>query len=199
MRIWAILLACACGSSPTQEIAPTSQKAATTIPAITHWEMVGRVTPKTTHHPTAPPFEGGKKLVKRCQDRLPCAAERWKSQSGEFMDILRMTDQIHFPDGRKPWPARWMSINGTLRRCVGGPLSIPPTDDPDSVRTLETSPDQNRWLLHLSGKNSCGLKGTLSLDANKDAIDLSALTCEGKRWKEGGRECVRKKLAAIPK
>jgi hypothetical protein len=199
MPLWAILLMFACeqSSTPTPSTTPTASHAGQT--ATTHWEMVGRVTPNISNTPDAPPFEGGKDLVARCHDRRPCAAERWKSENGEVMNVLRLADKIHFPDGRKPWPARWMSISGSLRRCVGGPLSIPPTDDPDSVRTLEMGPEQSRWILHFSGKNSCGLKGTLALNANKDEIDLSALTCEGKLWKEGGRQCVRKKLAAMPK
>ncbi|MAY81235.1 MAG: hypothetical protein CL930_10680 [Deltaproteobacteria bacterium] len=198
MLAWVTLLMFACSqNTPTtpSAVAPSTNSQA----AATHWEMIGRVTPTVSQHPDAPPFEGGKELVARCHDRLPCAAERWRSENGEVMDILRLADKIHFPDGRKPWPARWMSINGSLRQCIGGPLSIPPTDDPQGIRTLETTADQGRWILHLSGENSCGLKGTMSLDTNKDKIDLSALTCEGKRWKEGGRECVRKKLAAIPK
>lgn len=199
MPAWAILLMFACGQGPSSTPAMPSQPSSTAQTSTTHWQMVGRVTPNPSTLPDAPPFEGGKELVSRCHDRRPCAAERWQSETGETMNLLRLADKIHFPDGRKPWPARWMSINGILRQCVGGPLSTPPTDDPESIRTLETSPDQSRWILHFSGKNSCGLQGTLALNTHKDDIDLSALTCEGKRWKEGGRECVRKKLAAIPK
>ena len=83
------------------------------------------------------PFDGGKAMVARCKERRPCAAERWRSTSGETMDILLLERTIHFEDGRPDWPARWMSITGVLRSCMGDPLTVPPTDDPEAVRTLE--------------------------------------------------------------
>jgi hypothetical protein len=195
-----LILVLACGvETPSTTNAPASAKPEEPQPAVTHWQLVGRVTPGASPYPDAPPFEGGKMLVSRCRDRRPCAAERWKSEGGEFMNLLRLADKIHFPDGRKPWPAQWMSISGTLRRCLGGPLSIPPTDDPESVRTLQIGPDGGHWILHFSGQNSCGLKGTMKLDTGKDHIDLRSLTCEGKRWNDGGRQCVRDRLEAMPR
>ena len=100
----------------------------------------------------------------------------------------------HFTDGRPSWPAQWMDINGTLRACLGDPLSIPPTDDPESVRTLMISPEKTEWWLHFSGNNSCGLEGQLRLNATSSVVDTSHLRCEGKRWKEGGRECARARI-----
>jgi hypothetical protein len=114
------------------------------------------------------------------------------------MDVLLIERVLHFEDGRPDWPARWMSITGVLRSCLGDPLTIPPTDDPASVRTLETLGDKATWALHLSGQNGCGLVGQVRLDAKKDRIDLDALKCEAKRWYEGGKQCaLKKKRAAL--
>ena len=87
-----------------------------------------------------------------------------------------------------------MDINGTLRACLGDPLSIPPTNDPESVRTLMATNEKAEWWLHFSGNNTCGLEGQIKLNSTSDTIDTSALRCEGKRWKEGGRECARTKM-----
>ena len=110
------------------------------------------------------------------------------------MDMVLVERTYHFTDGRPSWPAQWMDINGTLRACLGDPLSIPPTDDPESVRTLMISPEKTEWWLHFSGSNSCGLEGQLRLNATSSVIDTSHLRCEGKRWKEGGRECARARI-----
>ncbi len=160
----------------------------------THWEMVGSVTARKSDYPAPPPFDGGRQLAEKCRERRPCAAERWKSESGEIMDMLLIERTYHFANDRKQWSAQWVGITGTLRACIGDPLSIPPTDDPESVRTLMTSDEKQQWWLHFSGKNKCGLEGIIRLDANGDEVDLSALRCEGKRWKEGGRACARAKL-----
>ena len=140
-------------------------------------------------------------MVARCKERRPCAAERWRSTSGETMDLLLLERTIHFEDGRPDWPARWMSITGVLRSCMGDPITIPPTDDPEAVRTLEIQGDSATWSIHLSGKNSCGLVGLLELDAKSDDIDLRGLRCESKKWSEGGKQCAlaHKKAALAPK
>ena len=194
------LMLLACGSTdpaPTAAPAPVSE----TAPQPEYWELVGRVTPGTSPWPDAPPFEGGKAMVARCKERRPCAAERWRSTSGETMDLLLLERTIHFEDGRPDWPARWMSITGVLRSCMGDPLTIPPTDDPEAVRTLEIQGDSATWSIHLSGKNSCGLVGLLELDAKSDDIDLRGLRCESKKWSEGGKQCAlaHKKAALAPK
>ena len=116
------------------------------------------------------------------------------------MDMVLIERTYYFPDGRAPWSAQWVGITGTLRACIGDPLSIPPTNDPESIRTLMTSADGDQWWLHFSGQNQCGLEGILRLSANGDTVDVSGLRCEGKRWKEGGRDCARTKLTqAKPK
>ena len=194
------LMLLACGSTdpaPTAAPAPVSE----TAPQPEYWELVGRVTPGTSPWPDAPPFEGGKAMVARCKERRPCAAERWRSTSGEIMDLLLLERTIHFEDGRPDWPARWMSITGVLRSCMGDPLTIPPTDDPEAVRTLEIQGDSATWSIHLSGKNSCGLVGLLELDAKSDDINLRGLRCESKKWSEGGKQCAlaHKKAALAPK
>lgn len=189
---WALALACG-GTSDTPP-SPESEPTPVTDPAITHWELVGRVTPGTSVWPDAPPFKGGKSMIERCADRRPCAAERWRSEDGQTMDLTLIERTIFFEDGTEPWPARWMSISGVLRACVGDPLTIPPTDDIKSVRTLTTRADEAQWTLHFSGQNSCGLEGQLRLNAHKDHIDLHPTLCEGKRWREGGRECAKKRL-----
>jgi len=189
----AIVLGC---NSPTPE-APSVAKKSDKEPTV-HWELVGRVTPSASRWPDAPPFEGGKAMVERCRERRPCAAERWRSESGDTFDVLLLERTLYFEDGRPPWPARWLSINGVLRSCMGDPLTIPPTDDPAGVRTLETQGDSGTWAIHLSGTNSCGLVGQLRLDAKADTIDLDALRCESKKWFEGGKQCARaKKKAAL--
>ncbi len=132
-------------------------------------------------------------MVSRCKDRRPCAAERWRAEDGSQMDTLLLERTLFFEDEREPWPARWMSITGVLRSCLGDPLTIPPTDDPQAVRTLETIGDKATWALHLSGNNSCGLVGQVRLNAKKDHIDLGALKCEAQRWHEGGKKCALKK------
>jgi len=110
------------------------------------------------------------------------------------MDMVLIERTYHFTDGRQPWPAQWVGITGTLRACLGDPLSIPPTDDPESVRTLVTTGDETQWWLHFSGNNPCGLEGQVRLNATNDEVDTSALRCEGKRWREGGRECAKKRI-----
>ncbi len=193
---WVLLAACTSSQGEPTIAAPASSTAAKTH----HWELVGRVTPSASAWPDAPPFEGGKAMIDRCGDRRPCAAERWRSTTGETMDLLLRERTIHFEDGRPDWPARWMSITGVLRSCMGDPLTIPPTDDPEAVRTLETRGGQATWAIHLSGKNSCGLVGQLRLDALTDDIDLRALRCESKKWSEGGKQCAlaHKKASLAP-
>ena len=61
-----------------------------------------------------PPFEG-KAMVARCKERRPCAAERWRSTSGETMDLLLLERTIH-EDGR-PTGCTLDSITGVLS-CV---------------------------------------------------------------------------------
>lgn len=198
----AILLALvACGDG--LPVADRGPHAAATTPQATgepvvHWELVGRVTPGDSVWPDAPPFDGGKAMVERCRERRPCAAERWRSDDGRIMDLTLIERTIVFEDGRPPWPARWMSITGTLRACIGDPLTIPPTDDQNSIRTLTTHGETAQWTLYFSGQNTCGLDGQLRLDAHKDSIDLHPTLCEGKRWREGGRECVRRRLSERP-
>ncbi len=192
------LLLLACGAqAPQPDPAPP---AADPTPETVHWELVGRVTPGTSRWPDAPPFEGGKAMIARCGDRRPCAAERWRSTKGETIDFLLRERTIHFEDGRPDWPARWMSITGVLRSCMGDPLTIPPTDDPEGVRTLETRGVDATWAIHLSGQNSCGLVGQLRLDAKSDDIELDALRCEAQKWFEGGKQCAlkHKKAALAP-
>jgi len=190
------LLGIGCSTDPAQQ--PTASAPETPDPAVVHWELVGRVTPSKSAWPDAPPFEGGQEMIARCKERRPCAAERWRAQDGTEMDTVLVERTLFFSDGREPWPARWMSITGVLRSCLGDPLTIPPTDDPASVRTLETKGDSATWALHLSGQNSCGLIGQVRLNAKKDKIDLSALRCEAKRWQEGGKQCaLKKKKAAL--
>ena len=194
------LMLLACGpTDPKPKVA--TAPATETAPKPEYWELVGRVTPGTSPWPDAPPFDGGKAMVARCKERRPCAAERWRSTSGETMDLLLLERTIHFEDGRPDWPARWMSITGVLRSCMGDPLTIPPTDDPEAVRTLEIQGDSATWSIHLSGKNSCGLVGLLELDAKSDDIDLRGLRCESKKWSEGGKQCAlaHKKAALAPK
>jgi len=189
----AISLGCTNPPPEAPTVAKKSDKESTV-----HWELVGRVTPNASRWPDAPPFEGGKAMIERCRERRPCAAERWRSESGDTFDVLLRERTLHFEDGRPPWPARWLSINGVLRSCMGDPLTIPPTDDPAGVRTLETQGDSATWAIHLSGTNSCGLVGQLRLNAKADTIDLGALRCEAKKWFEGGKECARaKKKAAL--
>lgn len=183
------LLFLGCGAvEPQPDPTPTATVEAS--PKAEHWELIGRVTPGTSPWPDAPPFEGGKAMIAKCKERRPCAAERWRSTSGDIMDLLLLERTIHFEDGRSAWPARWMSITGVLRSCMGDPLTVPPTDDPEAVRTLETSEDSATWLIHLSGQNSCGLVGLLKLDAKSDDIDLRGLRCESKKWSEGGKQCA---------
>ncbi len=115
------------------------------------------------------------------------------------MELLLLERTVFFEDDRPSWPARWLSINGVLRSCMGDPLTIPPTDDPQGVRTLETLGDSATWAIHLSGNNSCGLVGQLRLDAKKDDIDLNAIRCEAQKWFEGGKQCaLAKKRASLP-
>lgn len=191
-----LLLCIGCSEKPAQQPQPVSVKAP--APNVVHWELVGRVTPNQSVWPDAPPFEGGRDMIARCKDRRPCAAERWRAQDGTEMDTVLIERTLFFKDGREPWPARWMSITGVLRSCLGDPLTIPPTDDPASIRTLETVGDDATWALHLSGQNSCGLVGQVRLNAKKDVIDLDALRCEAKRWQEGGKQCaLKKKKAAL--
>ena len=194
------LMLLACGpTDPEPKVATAPATETASKPE--YWELVGRVTPGTSPWPDAPPFDGGKAMVARCKERRPCAAERWRSTSGETMDLLLLERTIHFEDGRPDWPARWMSITGVLRSCMGDPLTIPPTDDPEAVRTLEIQGDSATWSIHLSGKNSCGLVGLLELDAKSDDIDLRGLRCESKKWSEGGKQCAlaHKKAALAPK
>ena len=159
-----------------------------------HWELIGAVGPKQSKYPSPPPFEGGRALIELCKERRPCAAERWRSENGESLDMVLIERTYHFQDDRKSWPAQWVSITGTLRACLGDPLSIPPTDDPESIRSLMTSKEKSEWWLHFSGNNTCGLEGQIRLNTQMDEVDLSALKCEGKRWREGGRECARSRL-----
>lgn len=195
MFTWLWLIACT--GTDVSDVTPTGEAAAVApSPPIEHWELVGRVTPGSSVWPDAPPFEGGKAMIARCRERRPCAAERWRSDSGNTMDLTLIERTIFFEDGRPPWPARWMSITGTLRACLGDPLTIPPTDDPQSVRTLSTQGDSAQWTLYFSGNNTCGLEGQVRLDAHKDTVDLHPTLCEGKRWREGGRECVKERLKA---
>ncbi len=190
----AFVLACSTSTpNEPQSVHPVPSALGSADP-ITHYELVGRVTPGTSDWPDAPPFKGGKEMVSKCRERRPCAAERWRAEDGQLIEFTLIERTIYFEDGRPPWPARWMSITGVLRACIGDPLTIPPTDDLKSVRTLSTQGDTARWTLHFSGENSCGLEGQLRLDAHKDHIDLHPTKCEGKRWREGGRECAKAKL-----
>ena len=105
------LMLLACGANePATEAAPTS--VAQVEQKTEHWELIGRVTPGKSLWPDAPPFEGGKAMIARCKERRPCAAERWRSTTGDTMDILLLERTIFFEDGRPEWPARWMSITG---------------------------------------------------------------------------------------
>jgi hypothetical protein len=192
------MLATACTSSAPETTAPATPVKTTDNPVV-HWQLTGRVTPGTSVWPDAPPFQGGKAMIAKCRERRPCAAERWTAEDGTTMDLTLIERTMYFEDGREPWPARWMSISGTLRGCVGDPLTIPPTDDIKSVRTLTTAGDEASWTLHFSGENSCGLEGQLRLDAYKDSIDLQPTLCEGKRWREGGRDCAKKHLKSRPR
>ena len=180
----------ACSHEPVHDTKETSAEDKTV-----YWELVGTVGPKKSRFPSPPPFEGGRALIERCKERRPCSAERWRSTSGEIMDMVLIERTFYFADGRPAWPAQWMDINGVLRACIGDPLSIPPTDDPEAVRTLVTRATDTEWWLYFSGNNSCGLEGQLRLNALKSSVDTSALRCEGKRWREGGRECAREKMA----
>ena len=191
------LFACGDGTTAVVGSSVSAETRATEMPVV-HWELVGRVTPGDSAWPDAPPFAGGKAMVERCRERRPCAAERWRSDDGRIMDLTLIERTIVFEDGRPSWPARWMSITGTLRACIGDPLTIPPTDDINSIRTLTTRGETAQWTLYFSGQNACGLEGQLRLDAHKDAIDLHPTLCEGKRWREGGRECVRRRLSQRP-
>lgn len=158
------------------------------------WRLIGRVTPDRSTLPDAPPFEGGRALIKKCGTLRPCAAERWRKQSGEHIDLLRVRDEIHHPDG-SVWNGRWWSISGVLRACIGDPLSVPPTHDPGAYRQLVIEDKGPRWRIHLSGENQCGLEGLIVLNGTADRLDLSLLRCDGKPWKRDGRACAKANLA----
>ena len=164
------LMLLACGSTdpaPTAAPAPVSE----TAPQPEYWEIVGRVTPGTSPWPDAPPFEGGKAMVARCKERRPCAAERWRSTSGETMDLLLLERTIHFEDGRPAWPARWMSITGVLRSCMETPSPSRRMTlkrfEPSRYRATPRRGQSTLW------KEPCGLVGLLELDAKSDDINLA--------------------------
>jgi hypothetical protein len=185
------------GCSDSADTEPVVTQAAKEKTTATHWELVGTVGPKKSRLPAPPPFEGGRTLIERCKERRPCGAERWRSESGQIMDMVLIERTFYFSDERPTWPAQWVTINGVLRACLGNPLSIPPTDDPQGVRSLMINGDTHEWWLHFSGNNSCGLEGVLRLNAAGPEIDVNALRCEGKRWREGGRECAKEHLKAV--
>ena len=91
------LMLLACGPTDPEPKVATAP-ATETAPKPEYWELVGRVTPGTSPWPDAPPFDGGKAMVARCKERRPCAAERWRSTSGETMDLLLLERTIHFED-----------------------------------------------------------------------------------------------------
>ncbi len=136
-------------------------------------------------------------MITQCGTIRPCAAERWVSQpdGAEEKILLRRGDQIYQEDGT-PWTATWWTVSGILRACLGDPLSVPPTTDPDAYRALHTGPEGTHWRLHLSGKNPCGIAGSLDLVVDEDKIDLDRLTCGGSPWRKGGRACAMKHRAA---
>ncbi len=160
-------------------------------PAAHDWILQGRVTPQTSPHSDAPPFEGGRGLIEQCGTIRPCAAERWTqaADSATTVTLLRRGDQFYQEDGTT-WNARWWTISGILRACLGDPLSVPPTTDPGAYRTLHTPADGGYWTIHLSGQNPCGLTGEVRLMLKEDKIDLSDLKCGDKPWKKGGRKCA---------
>ncbi len=110
------------------------------------------------------------------------------------MDIVRVRDEFHHADGTV-WSGRWWSISGVLRACLGDPMSVPPTRDPGAFRSLVIDSSGPRWVIRLSGKNRCGLEGLVILKGKADRIDLSELSCDGKPWKKGGRNCAKANLA----
>jgi hypothetical protein len=161
------------------------------------WVLQGRVTPGASPHPDAPPFAGGKTLIGQCGSIRPCAAERWVQEGHPevSLQLLRRGSEIYREDGTK-WSAQWWTISGLLRACIGDPLSVPPTTDPEAYRTLLTTPTGGMWTIHLSGKNPCGLEGQLHLYVNEDKLELHDLRCGGEAWKKGGRECAMARRAA---
>lgn len=153
------------------------------------------MTPDKSPHPDALPFAGGQDMIAQCGTIRPCAAEHWTTDDGLGQTLLRRGDQFFQQDGTA-WNARWWTISGILRACLGDPLSIPPTSDPGAYRTLHTGGADQHWRIHLSGQNPCGLAGSVDLDVAEDKIDLSRLTCGGASWKKGGRECAKERRAA---
>ena len=185
------MLALACTDDP-KPVPPTRM-----VKPTRSWTLEGRVTPNVSSFPDAPPFQGGKTMIADCGEQRPCAAERWKTDNGDTLDMVRIADKMKVVGDPAKWNARWRKLSGTLHRCIGDPLSVPPTTELAAFRTLETSHKGDRWIIHMFGQNQCGLSGTLSLDAHKDLIDTDDLLAGGAPWKQGGRDAAKTRLSAF--
>jgi hypothetical protein len=178
-----------CSGSPEPTKTPVEPE-----PAQSSWTLRGRVTPDSSPLPDAPPFAGGRTLVRQCDSIRPCAAEQWvlEGDPEQIKVLLRRGPEVYQEDGTL-WVAQWWTVSGILRACMGDPLSLPPTADPGAYRSLVTSEQGSYWWIHLTGENACGLDGVLKLKVDEDKIDLAQLTCDGRPWKRGGRQCAMKK------
>ncbi|MFT5684410.1 MAG: hypothetical protein ACI8RZ_005351 [Myxococcota bacterium] len=130
-------------------------------------------------------------MLARCGDALPCAAELWRTETGEEATVLLRGQHLEW--GTQKWSAQWKRLGTELSLCLeGGPLASPPAGDPGGFRLLSAlappGEDQAaRWLLHFSGANTCALSGELILSAQRDQVDSRALYSGGLQWESGGR------------
>jgi len=140
------------------------------------------------------PFAGASAALQLCGQVRPCVVERWASDRppASFMLLTRHGGRMWVDSLQADWPATWTSVSGPLPGCLGDPLAISPGDDPAAQLRLEHigSDDARgwRWVLRLSGRNRCGLAGSLVLDAHTDRANASALGCDGLGWSQGGRD-----------
>lgn len=113
----------------------------------------------------------------------PCLKEMW--YSGKKESIAYWSDEAFFWTEETQFKTRWQAINGALYTCLGHPFSIPIALDPGGKREF-LEPDT--WVLHLTGNNTCQLKGQIGLGTKTETIDLNLLEVDGLKWFQGGRD-----------
>lgn len=181
-----LLLACA-------EVPPPPPPTSTTMPPPPErFVLVGRHSPGLLLEPPLP--EGPARLGPDCAtvnealrgDGPPCLAERWAS-AGRTALLLVAGRQARFKWGDEPpvrTPTRWETLGNILETCLGDPFTIPPAGDPGALRDFTGT----AWRLSLTGRNRCGLEGTLELPIRGGRADWKGLAVDGVGWTEGGRE-----------
>lgn len=200
--VWAALGCAACAASDVPPAPPPAP------PAPTTWTLVGEVTLGAVHPRPRPGFEEAVDLLgpecatatARLGDRAPpCRAELWRPlrPAGEPVDDARAfllqvgrSTLLLTASGEHQRSARWPDLGPVLERCLGDPLALPPTGDPQGYRHLVIEAESAAWVLHLSGANACQLSGSLRLGISPDQVSVEDLSVGAVPWRERGAQAA---------